>query len=113
MTFFVYAKDLDKENKENREILIDLKKAIRILIRHKTQVTGDFLIDGDYYVVIDYPIESKRCYAIYSAGSKNECKKTIEKLRKKLIWHERIKYIIAPGIFIFLGVFIGFIIKVC
>lgn len=107
MTFFVPTKSTGSEDPDN---LIDLEKAQRIWVSTTSKLREEHQQKGSHCLTIEVPHLENNMY-IYRYGSKQECEMEMKKLKKKLKWHERRQHIIAPGVFIFLGLILGVLIS--
>lgn len=107
MTFFVPTKSTGQADTDT---LIDLEKAQRIWVSSTKNLEESHKEKGSHCLAIEVPHAEKNLF-IYRYGSKQECEIEMKKLNKKLKWHERRQHIIAPGVFIFLGLVLGVLIS--
>ena len=107
MTFFVPTKSTGQEDTDT---LIDLKKAHRIWVSSTKNLKESHKEKGSHCLSIEVPHTEKNQF-IYRYGSKEECEIEMEKLNKRLKWRERVQHIIAPGVFILLGLVLGVLIS--
>ena len=106
MTFFIPTKSTGQEDTDT---LIDLEKAHRIWVGSTKELEESHKEKGSHCLAIGMPHTEK--IHLYRYGSKEECEIEMKKLNKKLKWRERIQHIIAPGVFIFLGLILGVLIS--
>ena len=107
MTFYVPTKLSGHD--DDTDHFIDLEAGCRIYIKPTAGLddTDHRKHKGTHVLIIDLSGDPKENSFVYCYGSQQECENEMKKLIRKLKWRERKQHIIAPGVFIFLGVVVG------
>ncbi|MCE2413287.1 hypothetical protein J4G07_04740 [Candidatus Poribacteria bacterium] len=104
MTFFIPTKSLGDQ--EITHHFVDLEKAQRIYASTTATLEESYRQKGSHCIVTEMSPNNKDS-SIYSYGSQRECENEIKNLTKKLKRRNKMRHIIAPGVFIFLGLVLG------